>query len=56
VFLAGEEIISGAQRVHDPDFLMQRAEAFGIDVKTISTYIDSFRYCLLVHLVDISSS
>lgn len=44
VFIRGEEIISGAQRVHDPDFLLQRAESFGIDVKTISTYIDSFRY------------
>lgn len=40
----GEEIISGAQRVHVPDFLEKRAEACGIDVKTISTYIDSFRY------------
>ncbi|GAB4858740.1 Aspartate--tRNA ligase 2, cytoplasmic [Ancistrocladus abbreviatus] len=44
VFIRGEEIISGAQRVHDPDFLTQRAEACGIDVKTISAYIDSFRY------------
>ncbi|GAB4825978.1 Aspartate--tRNA ligase 2, cytoplasmic [Ancistrocladus abbreviatus] len=44
VFVRGEEIISGAQRVHDPDFLTQRAEGCGIDVKTISTYIDSFRY------------
>jgi len=40
----GEEIISGAQRVHVPEFLEQRAAACGIDVKTISTYIDSFRY------------
>ncbi|KAL9260968.1 Aspartate--tRNA ligase 2, cytoplasmic-like protein [Drosera capensis] len=44
VFIRGEEIISGAQRVHDPEFLKQRAESCGIDVKTISTYIDSFRY------------
>ncbi|KAL6215205.1 hypothetical protein ACLB2K_014636 [Fragaria x ananassa] len=44
VFIRGEEIISGAQRVHVPDFLAERAEARGIDVKTISTYIDSFRY------------
>ncbi|KAK6116948.1 hypothetical protein DH2020_049323 [Rehmannia glutinosa] len=39
-----EEIISGAQRVHVPEFLTERAQALGIDVKTISTYIDSFRY------------
>lgn len=43
-FSAGEEIISGAQRVHVPEFLEERAQACGIDVKTISTYIDSFRY------------
>ncbi|XP_030475496.2 aspartate--tRNA ligase 2, cytoplasmic-like [Syzygium oleosum] len=44
VFIRGEEIISGAQRVHVPEFLAKRAEACGIDVKTIETYIDSFRY------------
>ncbi|KAK7246964.1 hypothetical protein RIF29_41837 [Crotalaria pallida] len=49
VFIRGEEIISGAQRVHKPDLLEQRAEALGIDVKTISTYIDSFRYGAPLH-------
>lgn len=44
VFIRGEEIISGAQRVHIPELLATRAEACGIDVNTISTYIDSFRY------------
>lgn len=44
VFIRGEEIISGAQRVHVPEFLVERAEACKIDVKTISTYVDSFRY------------
>lgn len=44
VFIRGEEIISGAQRVHVPEFLEKRAGECGIDVKTISTYIDSFRY------------
>ncbi|XP_075487162.1 aspartate--tRNA ligase 2, cytoplasmic-like [Primulina tabacum] len=44
VFIRGEEIISGAQRVHVPEYLFERAQACGIDVKTISTYIDSFRY------------
>ncbi|XP_061364755.1 aspartate--tRNA ligase 2, cytoplasmic [Gastrolobium bilobum] len=44
VFIRGEEIISGAQRIHDPVLLEQRAEACGIDVRTISTYIDAFRY------------
>ncbi|THF93958.1 hypothetical protein TEA_002027 [Camellia sinensis var. sinensis] len=44
-----EEIISGAQRVHVPEFLATRAEACGIDVKTISTYIDSFGYGAPLH-------
>ncbi|GER32711.1 aspartate--tRNA ligase [Striga asiatica] len=46
MLLAGEEIISGAQRVHVPELLTERAQACGIDVETeaISTYIDSFRY------------
>ncbi|XP_028102460.1 aspartate--tRNA ligase 2, cytoplasmic-like isoform X2 [Camellia sinensis] len=51
VFIRGEEIISGAQRVHVPEFLATRAEAGGIDVKTISTYIDSFGYFFIDHFV-----
>ncbi|CAA0819438.1 Class II aminoacyl-tRNA and biotin synthetases superfamily protein [Striga hermonthica] len=45
-FIRGEEIISGAQRIHVHGFLIERAQACGIDVETeaISTYIDSFRY------------
>lgn len=43
ILAAGEEIISGAQRVHDPDLLTARAKACGIDVSTIAPYIDSFR-------------
>ncbi|PKA65826.1 Asparagine--tRNA ligase, chloroplastic/mitochondrial [Apostasia shenzhenica] len=49
VFIRGEEIISGAQRVHIPDFLASRAEACGIDVSTISAYVDSFRYGACPH-------
>ncbi|XP_075641734.1 aspartate--tRNA ligase 1, cytoplasmic [Castanea sativa] len=44
VFIRGEEIISGAQRVHVPDLLAERAQSLGIDVQSISTYVDSFRY------------
>jgi len=35
--------MSGAQRIHDPELLEKRARECGIDVKTISTYIDAFR-------------
>ncbi|XP_042480743.1 aspartate--tRNA ligase 2, cytoplasmic-like isoform X2 [Macadamia integrifolia] len=38
-----EEIISGPQRIHEPEFLTTCAMACGIEVKTISLYIDSFR-------------
>ncbi|CAA7059377.1 unnamed protein product [Microthlaspi erraticum] len=49
VFIRGEEIMSGAQRIHDPQLLEKRASECGIDVKTISTYIDAFRYGVPPH-------
>ena len=42
VFMRGEEIISGAQRIHDPKLLSKRATEKGLDVSTIKDYIDSF--------------
>lgn len=30
MFMRGEEILSGAQRVHDPDYLTERAKLHGI--------------------------
>uniref|UniRef100_A0A0A9GNJ3 aspartate--tRNA ligase n=1 Tax=Arundo donax TaxID=35708 RepID=A0A0A9GNJ3_ARUDO len=48
-FVRGEEIISGAQRVHVPEQLTRQAEARGIDVNTIASYIDSFRYGAPAH-------
>jgi len=44
IFMRGEEIISGAQRIHEPDFLAQRAAECGIEVEGIKDYIDSFRF------------
>ncbi|XP_020279237.1 aspartate--tRNA ligase, cytoplasmic [Pseudomyrmex gracilis] len=44
MFMRGEEIISGAQRIHDPDFLTERAKHHGIDIEKIKAYIDAFRY------------
>ncbi|KAI8471261.1 MAG: hypothetical protein J3K34DRAFT_417622 [Monoraphidium minutum] len=43
VFVRGEEIISGAQRIHDPELLVERATACGVDVESIKAYVDSFR-------------
>ncbi|CAL5222285.1 g4624 [Coccomyxa viridis] len=42
VFLRGEEIISGGQRIHDPDFLTERAKANGIPLEGLREYIDCF--------------
>jgi len=44
VFIRGEEIVSGAQRIHIPDMLIERAKVCGLDVNTIKDYVDSFRY------------
>jgi aspartyl-tRNA synthetase len=42
-FMRGEEILSGAQRIHDPEFLEERAKLHEIDVSTIQPYIDAFK-------------
>jgi len=44
MFMRGEEILSGAQRIHDPEFLIARAKIHGVELDTITSYIDSFRY------------
>jgi hypothetical protein len=49
--MTGEEIISGAQRVHTPELLRKRAIECGIDASTISSYIESFRFVLHPHCV-----
>lgn len=48
-FMRGEEITSGAQRIHDPDMLTERAKLKGIAVPTIQDYIDSFKYGAPAH-------
>lgn len=44
MFMRGEEILSGAQRIHDPELLVERARVLGIDIEKIQSYIDSFKY------------
>ncbi|KQJ86708.1 aspartate--tRNA ligase 2, cytoplasmic [Brachypodium distachyon] len=44
VFLRGEEIISGAQRIHDPELLAKRAVECGIEKSSIESYVRSFSY------------
>ncbi|CAF3318766.1 unnamed protein product [Rotaria socialis] len=44
MFIRGEEILSGAQRIHDAQLLLQRVEHHKVDTKQIKSYIDAFRY------------
>ncbi|XP_066151010.1 aspartate--tRNA ligase, cytoplasmic [Euwallacea fornicatus] len=44
MFMRGEEILSGAQRIHDRLLLTERAKHHGIDISTIASYIDAFKY------------
>lgn len=49
LFIRGEEIVSGAQRVHDVDLLIERANFFNIPLKSIQSYIDAFKHGALPH-------
>jgi aspartyl/asparaginyl-tRNA synthetase len=42
-FMRGEEILSGAQRIHDADMLIERAKEHGVDPESIKHYVDAFR-------------
>jgi len=43
-FMRGEEIMSGAQRVHDAALLKERAEHHKVNLETIQPYIDAFKF------------
>lgn len=42
-FMRGEEILSGAQRIHDPAFLAERMKVAGIEPSSMQGYLDAFR-------------
>ncbi|GAA6022132.1 hypothetical protein JCM10207_000772 [Rhodosporidiobolus poonsookiae] len=42
-FMRGEEILSGAQRVHDPELLVERIKEAGINPEEMKNYVDAFR-------------
>lgn len=48
-FMRGEEITSGAQRIHDPEMLVERAKFWDIPVHTIQDYVDAFKYGAPAH-------
>ncbi len=45
----GREIISGSQRIHDYDLLVQRIKAKGLRVESFSSYLEAFRYGMPPH-------
>ncbi|OTF77844.1 aspartate-tRNA ligase, cytoplasmic-like protein [Euroglyphus maynei] len=49
LFMRGEEIMSGAQRIHDSQFLLERIKHHGIDASKMKCYIDAFRYGAAPH-------
>jgi len=49
VFLRGEEISSGAQRIHEADLLIQRAKDLSLNLTPIQAYVDCFKYGAFPH-------
>ena len=47
--LRTQEILSGAQRIHDPTLLQEKVAEFGVDVESVKFYIDSFSHGALPH-------
>ncbi|EEB06158.1 cytoplasmic aspartate-tRNA ligase Drs1 [Schizosaccharomyces japonicus yFS275] len=48
-FMKGQEIMSGAQRIHDPELLVERMNALGVDPNGLKDYIDAFRLGCVPH-------
>ena len=44
VFVRGEEITSGAQRIHDVDLQVKRAKECGIPESSYKSYIEAFKF------------
>ncbi|TFK41105.1 hypothetical protein BDQ12DRAFT_678906 [Crucibulum laeve] len=42
-FMRGEEILSGAQRIHDPALLCEKMRGKGVDPDSMKGYVDAFR-------------
>lgn len=44
MFLRGQEIVSGAQRIHQSAMLLERAAELKVDLTPIQPYVDCFKY------------
>lgn len=49
IIMRGEEIMSGAQRIHDAQLLKERALHHGVEFSTIDFYLESFEDCSFPH-------
>ena len=49
MFVRGQEIVSGGQRIHDSDLLEASVRKAGIDPSSIEEYLDSFRWAAPPH-------
>jgi aspartyl-tRNA synthetase len=49
IFIRGEEIVSGAQRIHDSEMLLARAKMLNVDLTPIKDYVDCFRLGAFPH-------
>jgi len=51
IFIRGEEVTSGAQRIHDSELLLKNAAAKEppVDLTPIQSYVDSFKYGAFPH-------
>ncbi|BFZ60706.1 aspartate--tRNA ligase dps1 [Saitoella coloradoensis] len=49
IFLRGQEILTGGQRIHDPDMLEEAMRANRIRPDTMQEYLDAFRWGVAPH-------
>ena len=42
-FMRGEEVLSGAQRIHDPVLLCEKMREKNVDPESLNPYVDGFR-------------
>lgn len=49
IFLRGEEICSGAQRIHDPRLLEASIMSKGLPLQPLSAYVDAMRHGMPPH-------
>lgn len=49
LFMRGEEIISGAQRVHDAELLLKQMADLNVNAESLKFYVDSFKLAAVPH-------